>query len=324
MSLLSKNILSPALKPAALTTAMQSVLTRMARAQHTPLHELTPAQARQAYELGADVLEVPKAQLARVEDLGFAARDGARVSLRLFAPSHEKLPVLLYFHGGGFMIGSIQTHDILCREISRLSGAAVISVDYRLAPEHPFPAAPNDAWDALQWLHLNADPLGLDAQRIAVGGDSAGGTLAAVCAHRARDVGLPLALQLLIYPGTAGYAQSDSRLTYAKGYVLEEEHIRYFFNSTSRSIGKLEWQFSPINAPDFSGLAPLFLALAECDPLHDEGLQYADALRASGTTVSLEIYRGVTHEFIKMGRIIPEARQFHLDAALALKQAFNL
>ncbi|MBS7807323.1 alpha/beta hydrolase [Variovorax sp. PCZ-1] len=302
---------------------MQGVLTRMARAQHTPLHELTPSQAREAYEKGADVLEVPKAQLVRVEDMRFTSRDGAEITLRLYAPSHEKLPVLLFFHGGGFVIGSIQTHDILCRELSRLSGAAVISVDYRLAPEHPFPAAQSDAWDALLWLREKAESLGLDVQRIAVGGDSAGGTLAAVCAHLARDAGLPLALQLLIYPGTKGYEMSPSRQQYATGYVLGEEHIRYFFDSTLRSEYDGDWRFSPLNAENFEGLAPLFLALAECDPLHDEGLEYADALRVAGVTVDLEIYRGVTHEFIKMGRILPEARQFHQDAAQALKQAFT-
>jgi acetyl esterase len=302
---------------------MQGVLTRMARAQHTPMHQLTPVQAREAYEKGADVLEVPKAQLARVEDLSFTSRDGARIALRLYAPSFEKLPVLLFFHGGGFVIGSIQTHDILCRELSRLSGAAVISVDYRLAPEHPFPTAQNDAWDALLWLRSQADELGLDVNRIAVGGDSAGGTLAAVCAHLARDAGLPLALQLLIYPGTKGYELSPSRLQYAKGYVLEEDHIRYFFDSVTPNKSDGDWRFSPLNAENFNDLAPLFLALAECDPLHDEGLAYADALRVAGVTVNLEIYRGVTHEFIKMGRILPEAKQFHQDAANALKAAFS-
>ena len=303
---------------------MQGVLTRMARAQHTPLHQLTPAQAREAYEKGADVLEVPKAELARVENLSFANRDGTEIALRLYAPSIEKLPVLLFFHGGGFVIGSIQTHDILCRELSRLSGAAVLSVDYRLAPEHPFPAAQNDAWDALLWLRENADALGLDAHRMAVGGDSAGGTLAAVCALMARDAAFPLAAQLLIYPGTNGYESTDSKRAYRAGYVLEADHIRYFFDSALRSKDGRNWQFSPINASSHSHAAPLFLFLAECDPLHDEGLQYADALRVAGVTVSLEIYRGVTHEFIKMGRILAEARQFHRDAALALKQAFNL
>jgi acetyl esterase len=307
-----------------LTPAMQGVLTRMARARHTPIHQLTPAQAREAYAKGADVLEVPKVALARVEDLAFTNRDGAKIPARLYAHSHEKLPVLLYCHGGGLVIGSVQTHDILCRELSRLSGAAVLSVDYRLAPEHPFPASQNDAWDALLWLREQAVALGLDGEKIAVGGDSAGGKLAIVCALMARDSGMKLALQLLIYPGTLTEVISDSRLAYAHGYVLEKTHIRYFNDSAIRREDAGYWQFSPLNAPDHSDLAPAWIALAECDPLCSEGLQYADALRVAGVTVNLEIYRGVTHEFIKMGRIIPEARQFHQDAAAALKTAFNL
>ncbi len=322
-----------ALTPASLTPAMQGVLTRMARAQmkpdFKPLHLLTPTQAREVYEKGAEVLEVAKAQLARVEDLSFTNRDGAPIPFRLYATvqrttTQDKLPVLLFFHGGGCVIGSIQTHDILCRELCRLSGAAVLSVDYRLAPEHPFPAAQNDAWDALLWLRAHADSLGLDGRRIAIGGDSAGGKLAAVCGHMSRDAGLLMALQLLIYPGTLTEQISPSRRQYAQGYVLEAEHIRYFNDSTVRNIDAGEWRFSPLNAENFSDLSSVALFLAECDPLYDEGLQYADALRVSGVTVHLDIYRGVTHEFIKMGRILPEARRFHQDAALALKQAFNL
>jgi acetyl esterase len=310
--------------PAPLTPAMQGVLTRMARAQHTPMHQLTPLQAREAYAKGADVLEVPKALLARVEDRAFMNRHGMKISVRLYAPSHQKLPVLLFFHGGGFVIGSVQTHDILCRELSRLSGVAVISVDYRLAPDHPFPAAQNDAWDALQWLNAQADDLGLDAGSIAVGGDSAGGTLAAVCALMARDAGFNLALQLLVYPGVAAHSDRNEALEYAQGYVLEQAHIHYFFDSTIPRKYAGQWQFSPLNAADHSGLAPLWLALAECDPLCAEGLLYGDALRVAGVMVNLEIYRGVTHEFIKMGRALPEARQFHQDAAAALQSAFNL
>jgi acetyl esterase len=304
---------------------MQGVLARMARAQHTPMHQLSPQEARAAYAKGADVLEVPKAELARVEDLHVTSGDGAQIPLRLYASSREgKQPVLLFFHGGGFVIGGLQTHDILCRELCRRSGAAVLSVDYRLAPEHKFPTAQNDAWDALNWLASHAQQLGLDATKIAVGGDSAGGTLAAVCALQARDAGLPLALQLLIYPGTASHLDREEPLEYERGYVLEREHIHYFFDSTLRTEDKGDWRFSPLNAADHSGLAPLFLALAECDPLCAEGLAYADALRVAGVTVNLEIYRGVTHEFIKMGRIIPEAKQFHQDAATALKTAFGL
>lgn len=310
---------------ALLTPAMRDVLSRMARANRPPFHTISPAEAKAAYEAGAGVLEIPKPVLKRVEELRISARDGHALPARLYAPSMESLPVLMYFHGGGFNIGSVATHDVLCRQLSHLSACAVVSVDYRLAPEHQFPVAANDAWDALQWLASHAGGLGLDATRLAVGGDSAGGTLAAMCAILARDAGLPLALQLLFYPGCAAHQDTPSHQTFAKGFVLEEADISWFFNHYVRSpADRDDWRFAPLNAPDVDGVAPAWVGLAECDPLVDEGVMYADKLRAAGVPVDLEIYRGVTHEFIKMGRIIPEARQAHADAARALRQAFNL
>jgi acetyl esterase len=303
---------------------MRDVIGRMARARRPPMHTLTPAQARAAYEAGSGVLEIPPQVLARVEDFSMATRDGHALALRLYAPSHERLPVLLYFHGGGFTIGSIASHDVLCRQLSHLAGCAVLSVDYRLAPEHKFPAAANDAWDALQWLAAQAEGKGLDAQRLAVGGDSAGGTLAAVCAVLARDAGLPLALQLLIYPGCAAHQDTPSHRKFAQGFVLEEAGISWLFSQyLSSPVERDDWRFAPLNAPDVDGVAAAWIGLAECDPLVDEGVLYADKLRAAGVPVDLEIYRGVTHEFIKMGRAIAEARQAHADAARALRQAFG-
>lgn len=304
---------------------MRDVLSRMRRANRPPFHTLTPAKAKAAYEAGAGVLEIPKPVLTRVEDLHIPARDGHGLLARLYAPSTDRLPVLLYFHGGGFNIGSVATHDVLCRQLSRLSGCAVISVDYRLAPEHQFPVAAHDAWDALQWLAVWSASLDLDETRVAVGGDSAGGTLAAMCAILARDAGLPLALQLLFYPGCAARQETLSHRLFSSGFVLEEADITWFFNHYVRSPADREdWRFAPLNAPDVDGVAPAWMGLAECDPLVDEGVMYADKLRAAGVAVDLEIYRGVTHEFIKMGRIIPEARQAHADAARSLRQAFNL
>ncbi len=182
-----------------LTPIMHGVLERIARAGHVPMHALSPQQARAAYAAGSGVLELPAQALARVEDHLFATRDGAQLLARLYAPSAERLPVLLYFHGGGFTIGSVQTHDTLCRRLSHLAHCAVVSVDYRLAPEHRFPTAFEDAWDALAWLAASGAILGLDSSRIAVGGDSAVGTLAAACAIAARDAVLPLALYMLFY-----------------------------------------------------------------------------------------------------------------------------
>ena len=302
---------------ALLTPAMHGVLERMARAGQVPLHALMPQQARAAYEVNAGVLDLASVKLHRVENFTLPARDGVELPVRLYANEAEAQPVLVYLHGGGFTIGSIATHDVLCRHLSHLAHCAVLSVGYRLAPEHRFPTAFNDAWDAVQWVQAHGAEKGLDPKRIAVGGDSAGGTLAAACALQARDAGVALKLQLLFYPGCCAHK------TFGHGFVLEAEHIDYFFDLYIPNIKDREdWRFAPLMADDVEGVAPAWFGLAECDPLVDEGLQYADKLRAAGVAVDLDIYRGVTHEFIKMGRAIPEARRAQLDTARALKHAF--
>ena len=315
-----------------LTPAMRHVLERIARAGHVPLHALTPAQARLAYEAGAGVLEIPSHKLARVEDLRFTARDGAKLGAQLFAPASEvALPVLLYFHGGGFTVGSVATHAALCRHLAHLAHCAVVSVDSRLAPDWKFPTAVFDAWDSLQGLRTQCQALGLDPKRIAVGGDSAGGTLAAVTAIAARDAGVPLAMQLLYYPGCVGHQDTASHTTFAEGFLLEEPHIRYFFGHYLRSAAdRDDWRFAPLDGVDEHGhvrelddLAPAWIGLAECDLLVDEGVMYADRLRHAGVPVDIEIYAGVVHGFINFGRAIPQALTAHNDAARALRQAFQ-
>jgi acetyl esterase len=313
-----------------LTPTMRGVLDRMRRANQVPLHAMTGAQARTAYAAGAQVLELPVQKIVRVEDLTLPARDGYAVPVRLYAPSAEVLPVLVYFHGGGFTVGSVETHDGLCRRLSHLAHCAVVSVDYRLAPQYQFPTAHEDAWDVVQGLSKEGAKLGLDTRRMALGGDSAGGTLAAACAIEARNHGLPLALQLLFYPGCAGHQRTPSHHTFAKGFVLEETHINFFFGLYLRSpADRDDWRFAPLDGigpdgqeADLAGVAPAWFGLAECDPLVDEGVLYADRLRMAGVAVDLEIYRGVVHEFIKMGRAIPEAQVAHADAARALRTAF--
>ncbi|BCO27723.1 acetyl esterase [Rhodoferax lithotrophicus] len=307
-----------------LTPAMHGILERMARAGQMPLHALTPSQARAAYEVNAGVLDLPPTKLERVESFTVPTRDGFDLPVRLYAPSSEPLPVLVYLHGGGFTIGSIATHDVLCRHLSHLAHCAVLSVGYRLAPEHRFPTAFEDAWDAVHWVATLGHEKGLENSRIAVGGDSAGGTLAAACALQARDLGVDLKLQLLFYPGTTAHADTPSHKTFAHGFVLEAAHIDYFFDFyIPNRQDREDWRFAPLLAHDADGVAPAWFGLAECDPLVDEGLAYADKLRAAGVAVDLEIYRGVTHEFIKMGRAIPEAGRAHADAARALRQAFE-
>ena len=310
-----------------LTDAMRLVLRNIERAGRPPMSMLTAQQARLFYELSASILDLPEPRMARVEDLQIPMRDGQLIKARLFAPTLKTeaapLPTLVYFHGGGFTIGSIQTHNVLCRELSRIAHCAVISVDYRLAPEHRFPTATNDAWDALQWVYKSCSSLGLRANALAVGGDSAGGTLAAVCAIHARDVGLPLALQLLIYPGTAARQESASHHKFDTGFMLDKATVNWFFDHYIDSKDRDDWRFAPMLAERHDALAPAWIGLAECDPLVDEGVAYGDLLRMAGVSVELEIYHGVVHGFVNMGRVIPEAQRAHTDAAKALRKAFS-
>ncbi len=302
---------------------MAGLLDRIRRARRPPFHTQTPQAARAAYEAAAEVLEPPRAPLARVEDFALPAADGTPLSARLYAPAHGRLPLLLYLHGGGFVVGSLETHDSLCRQLALRSGGAVVALDYRLAPEHRFPTAAEDAWDALRWLAANAAALGLDGSRIAVGGDSAGGTLAAVDALRARDAGLPLALQVLITPGTTAHADTPSHKLFGDGFLLDSATVGWFFDQYIDEADRRDWRFAPLLADDLEGVAPACVILAECDPVVDEGLAYADRLRAAGVPVVLELVRGVTHDFIKMSRLLKEGAAAQQAAAEALKDAWR-
>lgn len=306
-----------------LTPRMAGVLDRIRRAARPPFHSLSVAGARAAYRAGAEVLDPPRAPLSRVEPLLIPASDGWPLPARLYAPSTEPgLPVLLYLHGGGFTIGDLETHDSLCRQLALRSGGAVLALDYRLAPEHPFPCAVDDSWAALAWLARHGSTLGLDPQRIAVGGDSAGGTLAAVAALHARDIGLRLSAQVLITPGTTAHADTPSHRLFAHGFLLGAADIAWFFDHYIPHGHRKDWRFAPLNADDAEGVAPACLVLAECDPLVDEGLAYADKLRLAGVPVQLELCRGLTHDFIKMARVLPEASAAQQLIADTLREAW--
>ncbi len=307
-----------------LTPAMQGLLDRIRRANRPPFHALSAREAKLAYSSGAEVLDLPRAPLPRVEDIELPGPAGL-LPARLYAASRERLPLLLYCHGGGFVVGGIDTHDSLCRQLALRSGGAVLSLDYRLAPEHRFPAAQDDTWAALRWLHgQGAMQLGLDPLRLAVGGDSAGGTLAAVAAIRARDAGLPLTLQLLITPGTAAHDTHASRHLFGDGFLLDAVTIDWFFDQVINRSSRHDWRFAPLEADDLAGVAPACVVLAECDPVVDEGLAYADRLRLAGVPVALDLVRGVTHDFIKMGRALREAGAAQQFAADALAEAWRI
>jgi acetyl esterase len=316
-----------------LNPKIEQVLDMIARAKRPQLHEMTAQQARASYEKSAPILEVASAPMFSVDDLRVPTRDGATIRARLYFPAEpgwaEPVPALVYFHGGGFTVGSVDTHDALCRMFARDGRCAVLSVDYRLAPEHKFPTAADDAFDALRWLHAHAAEYGIDENRLAVGGDSAGGTLATVCAVLARDADIELALQLLIYPGTSGHQQTESHARLANGYLLSGETIQWFFDHYVRDASdRDDWRFAPLDgqrgAPAFGDLAPAWIATAEYDPLSDEGEAYAEKLRAAGNLVMLLRYPGMIHEFFKMGGFVPDVARAHADAAAALRGAFGV
>ena len=290
-----------------------------------PLHTLAPADARTSYRDRRFYSQPLPPEVGLVRDLQMPGPAGS-MALRLYRPlgcsSEALLPVLVFYHGGGWVIGDLDTHDTLCRELCNGSGCAVISVDYRLAPEHRFPAAAEDSIAAMHWVHANAQALGVDATRIAVGGDSAGGNLAAVAALTARDAGGPaLAFQLLIYPATDQRRSAPSHQVNGEGYLLTRDTITYFHDHyLPDAADDLDWRASPLLHEDLNGLPPAFVLTAGYDPLRDEGLQYADRLSAAGNRATLVCFERQIHGFILMGRVIDEANAAVQLCAAQLRQ----
>jgi acetyl esterase len=293
-----------------------------------PTHTLTPAQARAVYRDRRSFTQPAPPDVESVRDLA-APGPGSPIPLRLYRPlgsaADARLPVLVYYHGGGWTIGDLDTHDTLCRELANGAGCAVVAVDYRMGPEHRFPAAVDDAVAALRWVHANARELKLDGDRIAVGGDSAGGNLAAVVAIAARDAGgPPLAFQLLIYPATDMRRIAPSHETNGQGYLLTRDTIAYFRSHyVNDDRDDLDWRASPLLAGDVSRLPPAFVLTAGYDPLRDEGLQYAQRLTEAGTRSSLVCFERMIHGFILMGRVLDEANTAVQLCAAQLRQALG-
>ena len=307
-----------------------TLLERVHRAARPPFESMSAIEARVAYRKASRVLDIATRPLASVLDHAFHARDGAKVRVRVYAPGFaEPLPALLYFHGGGFTIGSVDTHDAVCRMLAAEAGCLVLSVDYRLAPEHRFPTAANDAHDALRWVHAHADALGVDRSRFAVGGDSAGGTLAAVAAIHARDEGIACALQILIYPGTRRDKDAASRIALAEGFLLDATTIDWFFDQYApRPADRDDWRFAPLDgrgpagpSVDLAGVAPACVVTAGFDPLHDEGVAYTARLADAGVAVTHLDYPGLIHGFLQFGGAIAAARQAHRDIVGVMRAA---
>ena len=293
-----------------------------------PTHTLTPADARKFYRERRAITQPDPAEVAEVRELQADGPHGP-IPMRLYRPrgsaAASVLPVLVYYHGGGWTIGDLDTHDTLCRELCNLSGCAVVAVDYRMGPEHRFPAAVDDVLAATRWVRREAAALGIDPARLAVGGDSAGGNLAAVVAIAARDAGdLPVAFQLLIYPATDMRCVHPSHTSNGQGYLLTSDTIRYFHDQyITDAAHDLDWRASPLLREDLAGLPPALVLTAGYDPLRDEGLDYARALSAAGNRTSYVCFERQIHGFITMGRLLDEANAAVSMCAAELRRALE-
>ena len=284
-------------------------------------HLLPVAEARENFEALFASLG-PGEEVAETGDLVIAA-DDRQVHARWYRPPGDgPLPVVVYYHGGGWLLGSVAAYDIVCRALANASGALVISVEYRLAPEHPFPAAVDDAYEAAVWAAENAGRLGGDGARLALAGDSAGGNLAAVVALLARERdGPPVRFQLLVYPVTTCDLDVGFDMTF-EGYFLYRDELQWHQDHylASPSLAD-DWQVSPLRATDHSGLPPALVLTAECDPLHRQGELYAEKLRASGVPAELREYPGMIHGFFGLDMIFDQSGDAMRDAGAVLRSA---
>ena len=304
---------------------VEAVLEMVRAAGNREYWQMTPAEARDWHNRKAGILDVAPEPVHGVTERRIAG-PGGDLALRIYTPRDAgiSLPVLVWLHGGGHVVGSLASYDALCRTLALKADCIVVSVDYRLAPEHMFPAGVDDCIAALAWVGAHAAEIGGDPDRIAIGGDSAGGNLAAVCAILARDRDGPkLVFQLLVYPRTASDEELPSHYTYAEGHLLTRRAILWFHEHYRASDADREdFRYAPLACPDLSRLPPALVIVGEYDPLRDDGVAYADALERAGCRVTLSQYDGMVHPFFSMGGAIDKGRVAHTEAAEALRKAF--
>jgi acetyl esterase len=305
------------------TSEVQTILDFIAAAGAPPQEELTPAELRESYALMSITGSRP--EMASVTDYTVPGPAGD-VPVRVYVPTTEPgpRPVLVYFHGGGWVIGDIETHDPTVRAVAEASGVTVVSVGYRLAPEDPFPAALEDCLAAVRWVAANAADLDVDAARLAVGGDSAGGNLAAIVAHELRAAAGPeVRFQLLVYPVTDGTMDHPSVDENAEGYFLTKDTMEWFWHQYVGDGDRTGVRVSPMHLPDdvLAGLPPALVITAEYDPLRDEGEAYAARLAAAGVDVTSRRFDGMIHGFFSMRDLVPEGKVAIDEAGTALRQA---
>jgi acetyl esterase len=289
-----------------------------------PWDTLSPAEARASYMAGRQATAPEPLPVAEVRDLSIPGPHGP-IPLRLYRPATAPAsgsPALVFFHGGGWVLGNLESHDGVCRHLAERSGCVVVAVDYRLAPEHKFPAALDDAFAATQWLAAQAPALGLDAARIAVGGDSAGGNLAAAVCLLARDAnGSPsIAFQMLLYPATDFAMDTASHRRFGEDHLLTRASMAWFRDHYLKHPGEMaDWRASPLRAASLAGLPPAFVLTASHDPLRDEGEAYARRLVEVGIPVTLWRVPGLIHGFLPMGKAIAASGPALDRLAAALK-----
>jgi len=309
----------------ALDPLMKAFLDQMALQPVPKMWELPAPDARAAFAALMQLAGPKDVPVGKVVNLKAQGPRG-EIPLRSYTPvasGGEPLPTLVFYHGGGFVIGDLDTHDGLCRMFANEAAVRVIAVDYRLAPEHKFPAAVEDAYAALEWIEANASELGVDANRLAVGGDSAGGGLSAVVAQMAKEkAGPKLAYQMLLFPVTQVGGDTRSMRDRAAGFFLEKATLDWFFNHyLDRNADRADTRMSPLLAKDLSGLPPAYVMVAGFDPLHDEGVAYAEKLRAAGVSVTVADYPDLVHDFIYLQAVLPQAGEAVRAASAALRGA---
>jgi len=304
----------------------QLVLDMIRVAGRPPFEQLSPDEARQAYVNSRRILQPTPQDVAECRDTIVPGPLGD-VRVRLYRPAgtaeSDILPAMVYYHGGGWLLGDLDSHDVVCRRFANAANCRVVSVDYRMAPEYKFPAAVDDCVAATRWAMENAATLGIDPARIAVGGDSAGGNLAAVMALMARDGTLPpIAFQLLIYPATDMMMTTVSSQTVKEGVPLTSAIMRWFIDHYMRDTADTrDWRASPLRATDLAGTAQALVLTCSYDPLRDEGIAYAQRLEREGVRVIHLHYSDQVHGFMSMGRIIRAADQAIDMMAGALEKA---
>jgi acetyl esterase len=307
----------------ALDPTLKTLLDGLAAAGGPALGTQSVAETRAAF----DNMPLPRKQieLASVENRKIPGPAG-EIPVRIYQPHGAGVkPVLVYLHGGGWVIGTLDSYDATCRELAEGAGCVVVSVDYRLAPEHRYPAAPEDCYAGLQWVAANASRLGADAKRLAVGGDSAGGNLSAVVCQMARDRrGPSIRFQLLVYPVTDADFSRRSYVDNAEGYLLTTASMHWFWDHyVPNRAQRAEPYASPLRAADLSGLPPAWVCTAEFDPLRDEGEAYAKRLQQAGVSTTLTRFDGLIHGFISMGLVAPRAQAAVDEALAALKKGLG-